>query len=169
MTTETHEQDVIAPGAIASGATYSNRIIPCESAGETHNFPTTTGGSPKTQKKRGKHRSPLLYEAIGILQEHRYATFRLLDNPDFPDAIVATKERSAGLLIAVIYSQKQVPDAHTLRELFPEKVHRARALVPITPYRTMIWVNSPVAGWRFYRVDTGGIAYDWDLAKELGR
>jgi len=27
-------------------------------------------------------------------------------------------------MIAVIYSQKQVPDAHTLRELFPEKVDK---------------------------------------------
>ncbi|MFA5253305.1 MAG: hypothetical protein WC367_01380 [Methanoregula sp.] len=115
------------------------------------------------------HRSPLLYEAIRLLNEHRYATFRLLDNPDFSDAIAATKNGAAALMIAVIYSQKQVPDAHTLRELFPEKVDKARALVPITPYRTMIWVNSPVAGWRFYRVDIGGISYDWDLAKELGK
>jgi hypothetical protein len=42
-------------------------------------------------------------------------------------------------------------------------------MVKSTPHRVMIWVNSPVSGWRFYRVDIGGISYDWDLAKELGR
>jgi hypothetical protein len=166
MMSETTTQDVIAPGAIASGATYSNRINPCNIAGETPALPAPTAG---TQRKRGVHRSPLLYEAIGILAGHRYATFRLLDHPDFTDAIIATKDRSAGLFIAVIYSQKQVPDAKTLRALFPEKVDRARAFAGTAPYRTMIWVNSPVVGWRFYRVGAGGIAYDWDLAKELGR
>jgi len=170
MISETTAQDVSAPGAIASGATYSNRIIPCKTvAGETPDFPSTTGGTTKTQRKRGQHRSPLLYEAIRLLNEHRYATFRLLDNPDFSDAIVATKEGSTALMIAVIYSQKQVPDAKTLRELFPKKVDKARAMIPSTPHRVMIWVNSPVAGWRFYRVGIGGIAYDWTLAKELGR
>jgi len=169
MTTETHEQDVIAPGAIASGASYSNRISPCEIAGETTTILTETGSGTASRRKRGLHRSPLLYEALGILQEHGYAPFRLLDNPDFHDAIIATKEKSAGLLIAVIYSQKQVPDAHTLRELFPKIVDKARAMIPSTPHRVMIWVNSPVAGWRYYRADIGGISYDWDLAKELGR
>ena len=170
MTTETHEQDVIAPGAIASGASYSNRIIPCEAvAGETTNVRRDLGSGTAPRRKRGQHRSPLLYEAIGILQEHGYAPFRLLDNPDIHDAIIATKEKSAGLLIAVIYSQKQVPDAHTLRELFPEKVDKARAMIKSTPHRVMIWVNSPISGWRFYRVDLGGISYDWDIAKELGR
>lgn len=167
MTTETNEQDVIASGAIASGATYSNRINPCEAvAGETTKISGTRGGL--TPGKRGRHRSPLLCEALGLLRDHTYAPFRLLDNPDFTDAIIATKKGSPGLLIAVIYSQKQVPDARTLRELFPEKVDRARALAPTTQYRTMIWVNSPVAGWRFYRVDVGGISYDWNLAKEMG-
>ncbi len=167
--TTTTEQDVIAPGAMASGASYSNRINPCEAvAGETTDILREKGGVTKTQKKRGLHRSPLIYEAIRILSEHGYAPFRLLDNPDFTDAIIATKEKSAGLLIAIIYSQKQVTDAHTLCMLFPHKVDKARAIVKATPHRTMIWVNSPVSGWRFYRVDAGGISYDWDIAKELG-
>ncbi len=162
---------MIASGAVTFDATHSNRISTCEApaAGETPVISENSGGATKSRRKRGLHRSPLLYEAIRILNEHRYATFRLLDNPYFPDAIIATKEKSAGLLIAVIYSQKQVPDAHTLRELFPEKVDKARAMIPSTPHRVMIWVNSPVAGWRFYRVGIGGIAYDWDLAKELER
>ncbi len=170
MIQTTTVQDVITPGGIASGALYSNRINPCESvAGETTTILREKGGVTKTQKRRGQHRSPFVYEAIRILSEHGYAPFRLLDNPDFSDAIIATKEKSAGLLIAVIYSRKQVPDAHTLRTLFPQKVDRARAIVKATPHRTMIWVNSPVSGWRFYRVDMGGISYDWDIAKELGR
>ena len=170
METRTSEQDVIAPGAIASGASYSNRINPCKPvAGETPNLSAKGAGPAASRRKRGQHRSPLLYEAIRILTDHGYATFRLLDNPDFSEAIVATREGAAGLMIAVIYSRKQVPDARTLRELFPAKVDKARALVRTTPHRTMIWVNSPVSGWRFYRVDAGGIAYDWDLAKELGR
>ena len=164
---------MIDSGAVTSATTHSNPISPCEppAAGNTTIIPgpENSGGATKAHRKRGMHRSPLLYEAIRLLNEHRYATFRLLDNPDFSDAIAATKNGAAALMIAVIYSQKQVPDAHTLRELFPEKVDKARALVPITPYRTMIWVNSPVAGWRFYRVDIGGISYDWDLAKELGK
>ena len=170
METETTPQDVIAPGAMASGASYSNRIIPCEAvAGETTPLSANKGCGIAPRRKRGRHRSPLLYEAIRILNGHGYATFRLLDNPEFSDAIVATKGGSAGLMIAVIYSRKQVPDAPTVRTLFPQKVDRARAMVKTTPHRTMIWVNSPVSGWRFYRVDVGGISYDWDLAKELGR
>lgn len=170
METRTSEQDVIGPGTIAAGASYSNRINPCEpAAGETTNLSVKRADPAASRRKRGQHRSPLLYEAIRILTDHGYATFRLLDNPEFSEAIVATRAGAQGLMIAVIYSQKQVPDAHTLRTLYPEKVDKARALVRATPYRTMIWVNSPVSGWRFYRVDVGGIAYDWDLAKELGR
>jgi len=76
MTETTNEQDVNAPSAIASGATYSNRINPCETvtvtesaaAGETPivplpenavgaNKPGTTGSArPRTvrTKRRGK-------------------------------------------------------------------------------------------------------------------
>ena len=170
MIQTTTVQDAITPGGIASGATYSNRINPCEAvAGETTIISANKGGPAAPRRKRGRHRSPLLYEAIRILGEHGYATFRLLDNPDFSDAIIATKEGAAGLMIAVIYSRKQVPDAHTLHAFFPQKVDRARAMVKASPHQTMIWVNSPVSGWRFYRVEIGGISYDWDLAKELGR
>ena len=71
-------------------------------------------------------------------------------------------------MISVIYSRKQVPDAHTLRELFPEKVDHPSP-GKTSPHRIMIWVISPVAGWRYYRADIGGISYDWDLAKEMGQ
>ncbi len=167
---ETNEQDVIAPGAMASGAWYSNRINPCEAvAGETNvTICGDAGGAVPAPIKKHSHCSPYVYEALRRLQDHGYTPHRLTGNADLPGAVIATKGRTT-LMISVIYSRKQVPDAHTLRELFPEKVDQARALVKTSPHRIMIWVTSPVAGWRYYRADIGGISYDWDLAKEMGR
>lgn len=170
----TTNEDVIAPGAIASGASYSNRIIPCETvpatgspaAGET-TIIGNEGGVTGTPKRKHTLCTPFVYEAMRILQDHGYAPFRLTGNPDLPGAIIATKG-PAMLMIAVLYSRKPVKDGHTLRELFPEKVDRARAMVKASPYRIMIWVNSPVYGWRYYRAEIGGISYDWDMAKEMG-
>ena len=172
--TTTHE-DVIAPGAIASGASYSNRINPCgtvapyssQVAGETTTIVCgDAGGAVPAPVKKHSHCSPYVYEALRILQDHGYTPHRLTGNADLPDAIIATKGRTT-LMISVVYSRKQVPDAHTLRERFPNRVDQARALVATSPHRIMIWVSSPVIGWRYYRADIGGISYDWDLAKEM--
>jgi hypothetical protein len=63
MTTETNEQDVIAPGATASGASYSNRMSPCEIAGETTpslteevNKPQHTGTTKSPRRRTIKSR-----------------------------------------------------------------------------------------------------------------
>jgi len=170
----THE-DVIAPGAIASGASYSNRINPCgtvaphssQVAGETTDIVCgAAGGVSSAPVKRHSHCSPYIYAALRILKDHDYHTYRLTDDPDLPGAILATKGR-VSLMISVVHSRKQVPDGHTLRELFPGRVDTARALVKTSPHRVMIWVSSPVIGWRYYRADIGGISYDWDVAKEM--
>jgi hypothetical protein len=173
---ETNGQDVIAPGAIASGASYSNRIIPCTAApatsaaaGETMTpLSGTNGGETPVPHKKHSHCSPFVYEALRRLQEHGYTPYRLTGTADLPDTVIATKGR-ATLMISVVYSRKQVPDARTLRQLFPGRVDRARELVRTVPHRIMIWVSSPVTGWRYYRADIGGISYDWDLAKEMDR
>ncbi|MGA2698854.1 MAG: hypothetical protein ABSE74_04350 [Methanoregula sp.] len=174
---ETNEQDVIAPGAIASGASYSNRINPCgtvshessQIAGETTDTVCgDAGGAEPAPVKKHSHCSPYVYEALHILQDHGYTPHRLTGNADLPGAIIATKGRTT-LMISVVYSRKQVPDAHTLRECFSDRVDLARALVATSPHRIMIWVSSPVIGWRYYRADIGGISYDWDLAKEMTR
>lgn len=170
---ETNGQDVIAPGAMASGASYSNRMNPCTAApvsspvaGGTTTVCGDKGGVPQTPARKHSHCSPYVYSALRRLHDHGYAPFRLTGNADLPDAIIATKGRTT-LMISVVYSRKQVPDGRTLYELFPGRVDRARTLVKTSPHRIMIWVSSPVIGWRYYRADIGGISYDWDLAKEL--
>jgi len=170
----TTNEDVIAPGAIASGASYSNRINPCETvtapgspaAGETTNT-GNAGGVAGTPKRKHSHCSPFVHEAWHILQDHGYTPFRLTGNPALPDTVTATKGHTM-LLVSVVRSRRQVPDGHTLRELFPGRVDHARAMAKSSPYRIMIWVNSPVYGWRYYRAEIGGISYDWDMAKEMG-
>jgi hypothetical protein len=172
---ETNEQDVITPGAIASGASYSNRINPCgtvapyssQVAGETTDIVCgAAGGVSPAPVKRHSHCSPYVYAALRILKDHDYTPHRLTGNADLPDAVIATKGRVT-LMISVVNSRKQVPDGHTLRELFPGRVDQARDLVKTSPHRIMIWVSSPVIGWRYYRADIGGISYDWDVAKEM--
>jgi hypothetical protein len=171
---ETNEQDVIAPGAIASGASYSNRINPCgtvshessQVTGETTTVCGAAGGVSPAPVKRPSHCSPYIYAALRILKEHGYHPSRLTGDPDLPAAIIATKGRVT-LMISVVQSRKQVPDGHTLRELFPGRVDQARALAKTSPHRVMIWVFSPVIGWRYYRADIGGISYDWDVAQEM--
>ncbi|MGA2162613.1 MAG: hypothetical protein ABSG28_10540 [Methanoregula sp.] len=169
------QEDVIAPGAMASGALYSNRINPCgtvaphssPAAGETpYTVCGDAGGAAPAPIKKHSHCSPYVYEAMGILKDHGYAPYRLTGDRDLPGAVIATKG-PATLMISVLYSRKQVPDGHTLRVLFPETVDHVRALVKTSPHRCMIWVTSPVSGWRYYRADIGGISYDWDVAKEM--
>ena len=107
---ETNEQDVIAPGAIASGALYSNRINPCgtvaphcsQVAGETTDIVCgAAGGVSPAPVKRHSHCSPYIYAALRILKDHGYHTYRLTDDPDLPGAILATKGRVT-LMISVV-------------------------------------------------------------------
>jgi len=172
---ETNGQDVTAPGAMASGASYSNRINPCTVVPISHTVTgetTTVCGNarrvPQTPTRKHSHCSPYIYEAMEILKDHGYAPFRLTGDRNLPGAVIATKS-PVTLMIAVLYSRKQVPDSHTLRARFPETVDYVRALVKTSPHRCMIWISSPVIGWRYYRADIGGISYDWNLAKELNR
>jgi hypothetical protein len=171
---ETSGQNMTTLGTIAAGATSSNRINPCTAAphssqvaGETTDSVCGAAGSVSPAPvQRPSHCSPYIYAALRILKEHDYHTYRLTDDPDLPGAILATKGRVT-LMVSVVHSRKQVPDGHTLRELFPGRVDTARALVKTSPQRVMIWVSSPVIGWRYYRADIGGISYDWDIAKEM--
>jgi len=173
---ETNGQDVNAPGTMASGASYSNRINPCTVApagcpvaGEIpDNLCGDAGGVSPAPMRRPSHCSPYVYEALRRLQDHGYAPYRLTGNAELPDALIATKGRTT-LMISVVRSRRQVPDGRTLRELFPGRVDRARDLVTTSPHRIMIWVSSPIIGWRYYRADIGGISYDWDLAKEMDK
>jgi hypothetical protein len=171
----TEEKEVAAPGPIGSGALQSNRIMPCEPAPAMSD---AVAGEPtivihedeegETGKKRRKHTpcNPLVYEAMRVLNAHDYIPCRLISETVLPINIVALKKTEV-LLILVIRSRKPVPDAGTLRRLYTAKVNYLCALSKPSQYKIMIWVNSPLCGWRYYWVNPGGLGYDWDFAKMM--
>ncbi|MFA5331188.1 MAG: hypothetical protein WC342_02310 [Methanoregula sp.] len=169
QTTATTNEGVTAPGPVPSGALYSSRINPCEAiAGES---PGTDAHEmeniPEVKKRKPSHCSPYVYEALRILEINGYATGRALPSGlRLPQTIIATKS-SGNLIVTIVWSRKKVPDAKTLRELFPVHFKTACALSRDAPGKVMIWVTSPAAGWRYYQAYPGGIRYDWDFVAIL--
>jgi hypothetical protein len=168
-------KEVAELGQIASGFVQSNRIIPCEPAPVlsapvagviTPVIHEGEAGETGTTPRKHTPCNPLVYEAMRLLEEHSYAPGRLIDKSAPLVTVIAMKGAEI-LMISVINSRKPVPDAKTLRKMFPEKVEHICAYARPGYYKTMIWVNSPLIGWRYYRVDTGGLSYDWDFAKMM--
>jgi hypothetical protein len=171
----TTDEDVAAPGPIVSGAPQSNRIIPCEPApglsapvaGETpFILPDEVEGETGTKQRKHTTCNPLVYEAMRVMEEHGYEPGRLM-NRSAPLVTIIAMKGAEMLMISVINSRKPVPDAKTLRRMKPEMVDQLCAYAKPGQYKTMIWVNSPLCGRRYYRVDTGGISYDWAFAKMM--
>ena len=160
---------------IGSGAACNHRTIPCEPApvlsvpvaGAVPDVTPKDEEKDPQEKPKRKHTTcnPFVCEALQLLEEHGYETSRPTGK-NKPVAIIATKGREV-LKITVVRSRKSIPDAKTLRHEFPAKFREVCAFARPEEFRTMIWVISPVIGWRYYLADIGGIRRDWDFAKML--
>lgn len=167
---ESEKGDVAEPGLNASGALYSNRIIPRAAepatgeaaAGETTIiFHAEEGGEIAFGPPEYTRCNALICEASRILATWNYLPVIVRKSPVPIDLIgVGTKD---ALVIQVVRSRRPVPDAATICELFPKKVDHLRSLKSSTQFRKMIWVYSPQCRWRFYDVFPGGV---W-IAKDL--
>lgn len=165
---------VAAPVQIGSGATSCNRMTPCVPApvlgapvpGETTIILHTEEKGELVKSPRTHTTcNPFVYEAMRLLEEHGYEPSRPVVKK-LPVAIVALKGREV-LKIAVIRSRKPVPDARTLRKIYPQKFDQLCSFPRPGQYKTMVWVNSPLIGWRYYLVETGGIRRDWDFTNMM--
>ena len=165
--TTTTEQDVIAPGAMASGASYSNRINPCDTiAGETTVIlHTATGGNNAGTAPRYSRNTAHVHEALRILAAHGHVPVRLAESP-LPVSIIAFKKDDP-LLVLVISARKPVPSAAQLHTDYREAAEYLCMMAGRFPCRIMIWVHSPACDWRYYRVYPGGLAYDHRFPSSL--
>jgi hypothetical protein len=167
---ESEKGDVAEPGLIASGALYSNRIIPRVAepvigeavAGETTIiFHEKSGGELAFGPPEYTRSNAIICEASRILETWNYLPAQIRKSPIPIDLIgVGTMD---SLVIEVIRSRKPVPDAPTLCDAFRKEVDHLRSLATSSQLRKMIWVYSPQCRWRFYDVFPGGV---W-LAKDL--
>jgi hypothetical protein len=173
MITNSTDGSVAAPIPVASGASgHCHRMIPCEpapvlsaSVAGVLPQPVPNDGGRDTGEEKRTHRTcnPFIHEALRLLEKHGYDPSKPTGR-NCPVVIFAQKGRDV-LRIAVIRSRKPVPDAKTLRRLFPAKVRRACAYAKPGEYKTMIWVNSPIIGWRYFWVDIGGVGRDWEFTQ----
>lgn len=167
---ESEKGDVAEPGLNASGALYSNRIIPRAAepaigeatAGETTIiFHTKEGGDMAFGPPEYTRCNALICEASRILETWNYLPVLIRKSPVPIDLIgVGTKD---ALVIEVVRSRRPVPDAPTICELFRNEIDHLRSLKSSSQFRKMIWVYSPQCRWRLYDVFPGGV---W-LAKDL--
>jgi len=167
---ESEKGDVAEPGLNASGALYSNRIIPragepetgLAAAGETTIIFHETGGNELAFGPPEYTRSnAIICEASRILESWNYLPVLVRKSPVPIDLIgVGTTD---ALVIEVVRSRKPVPDAPTICELYRNEVDHLRTFRASSQFRKMIWVYSPQCRWRFYDVFPGGV---W-LAKDL--
>ena len=165
--TITTGQDVIAPGARASGALYSNRINPCEAvAGETTVILHTAPGESKAgTAPRYSRNTAHVHEALKILAGHGHVAIRLAESP-LPVSIIAFKKDDP-LLVLVISARKPVPSAARLHTDYKGATEYLCLMAGRLRCRIMIWVHSPACGWRYYRVFPGGLAYDHRFPSSL--
>ena len=167
---ESEKGDVAEPGQIASGAVYSNRIIPRATelatgpvvAGETTIiFHKKGGDEPLFGPPEYTRSNALICEASRILMTWNYLPAQIRKSP-IPIDIIGVG-RTDTLIIEIIRSRKPVPDAPALCGTFRKEVDHLRSLQCPSQHRKMIWVYSPQCRWRFYDVFSGGV---W-LAKDL--
>ncbi|MFA6225084.1 MAG: hypothetical protein WC620_02630 [Methanoregula sp.] len=167
---ESEKGDVAEPGQIASGAMYSNRIIPRAAvpvtgpvaAGETTIiFHETTGSEPAFGPPEYIRSNTLICEAARMLVTWHYLPAQIRKSP-IPIDLIGLG-RIDTLIIEIIRSRKPVPDAPVLCGAFRKEVDHLRSLETSSQLRKMIWVYSPQCRWRFYDVFPGGV---W-LAKDL--
>jgi hypothetical protein len=167
---ESETGDVAEPGLIASGASYSNRIMPRETvpanAGAAAGEPTVTirtgeGGDLKFGPQEYTRCNAIIFDAMRILECLDYLPV-LVRKSKIPLDLIGIRADGA-MLIEVVRSRKPLPDAHTVCTLCRKEIDYLRAMKPSSQFRKMIWVYSPQCRWRFYDVYPGGI---W-LAKDL--
>lgn len=167
---ESEKGDVAEPGLNASGALYSNRIIPraagpatgLAAAGETIIIFHETGGNELAFGPPEYTRcNAIICEATRILETWGYlaATIR---KSRIPFDLIGMRQNDT-LVIEVVRSRRPVPDAPALCEFFLKEVSYLQSMKISPHYRKMIWVYSPQCRWRFYDVFPGGV---W-LAKDL--
>jgi hypothetical protein len=164
IVTETEKGDVAEPGQIASGASYSNRIIPrvtgpasgAVAAGETTIiFHDDKGGCIAFGPPAYSRSSAIICEASRIMEYRGYVPVTVRKSPVPLDLIgFGAKET---LVIAVVRSRKPVPNAPVLCKAFRKEIDPLRSLNTSSPFRKMILVFSPQCGWRFYDVFPGGV------------
>lgn len=167
---ESEKGDVAKPGLIASGALYSNRIIPRAAgpatggaaAGETTIiFHEKAEGELAFGPPEYTRCNAIICEAMRILENWNYLPVLVRKSPVPIDLIgVGIKE---ALVIEVVRSRRPAPDAPTVCGLFRKEVDHLRTFRASSQFRKMIWVYSPQCGWRFYDVFPGGV---W-LARDL--
>ena len=171
----TTDGGVAAPGPISSGFVKSNRmIIPCEpapvlsatvaGAANLAIHEDEAGETAPSEPRKHTTCSPFVFEAMRILEEHEYDADRIVGRNGGLISIIAMKGCEE-LRIAVIRLRKPVPDGKTFRKLKPDVFDQLCAFAKTGQYKTMVWINSPLIGWRYYRVESGGISYDWAFAK----
>ena len=170
METITTEKDVIAPGAVASGASYSNRINPCgiepAAAGTPAGEPTlilrTSGGGELALGPEIYTRcNAIIIDAMRILECLGYLPV-LVRKSRIPLDLIGLGADGA-LIIEVVRSRTPLPDARTVIVQCRKEVDYLREMKCPSQARKMLWVYSPQCRWRFYDVYPGGI---W-LAKDL--
>ena len=161
--TTTNGQDVIAPGTIASGAMYSNRINPCENvAGETTLIIRTEKEGELTLGPENYTRcNAIIIDSMRILECLGYLPV-LVRKSRIPLDLIGLGADGA-LIIEVVRSRTPLPDAPTVLRQCRKEVDYLREMKSPSQARKMLWVYSPQCRWRFYDVFPGGI---W-LAKDM--
>jgi len=167
---ESEKGDVAEPGLNASGALYSNRIIPRAAepeigeavAGETTIIlHENTGGELAFGPPEYTRSNAIICEATRILETWGYMAVTIRKSR-IPFDLIGMKPDDT-LVIEVVRSRRPVPDGPALCEIFLKEVDYLRSIKASSRFRKMIWVYSPQCRWRFYDVFPGGV---W-LAKDL--
>jgi len=162
--------DVAEPGLIASGASYSNRIMPRETApahagvvaGEpTIILRTSVGGELSFGPEVYTRCNAVIFDAMHILECLSYLPV-LVRKSAIPLDLIGIGADGA-LVIEVVRSRRPLPDAPTVVARCRKEIDYLREMKPSSQFRKMLWVYSPQCRWRFYDVFPGGI---W-LAKDL--
>jgi hypothetical protein len=162
--------DVAKPGHMASGALYSNRIIPRAAEPETGGaaagkttiiFHETAGGDLAFGPPEYTRCNAIICEAMRILETWNYLPVLVRKSPVPLDLIGVGI--SDALVIEVVRSRRPVPDSPTICKLFRNEVGHLRSIKASSQFRKMIWVYSPQCRWKFYDVFPGGVWLAQDL------
>jgi hypothetical protein len=161
--------DVAKPGHMASGALYSNRIIPRTAepatggaaAGETTFIVYQEGGDTSEAVSAYLRSSGIVYRAMRLFEDWQYQPARISSSRIPVDILAIGKETA--LLVQVIHSRAPVLDAATLTEQYGKKIQYLREMGTSRQFRKILLAYSASCGWKYYDVLPGGLIPAWDL------
>ena len=148
--------------AVLSGPRQAGKLV--KDPGDTTIIVHTEDGEGVPEKFIHPRNSGVVHRAMKQLEAWKFLPARIII-AKVPVDIVALRE-DMDMLVQVITSRQQIPDAKTLIATYPQKIGSFCRMKTSAQFRKLLMAYSTLRGWKYYNVLPGGLMPAWDLIED---